>query len=92
MDPGICIKELERIVSSGSAYIGPHGDPLAHAYGMASVLRDIASTDNQRETIATAVAAIVSWFKGRQISSDETPEREHNAIAAIADLKRAYGM
>jgi hypothetical protein len=92
MDPNIGINELERIVRLGSNYRGPHGDPLAHAYGMASMLRDIAVTDSQRESIATAVAKIVSWFKANQISSNETAELEHGALVAIKSLRRAYGI
>jgi hypothetical protein len=91
MDPNICIRELERIVETGSAYIGPHSDPLAHAYGVASVLRDIASTDVQREKIAAAVAEIKSWYKTKQVSSKESVASERKAIAAIVDLKRAFG-
>jgi hypothetical protein len=91
MDPNICIEELERIVETGSAYMGPHSDPLAHAYGVASVLRDIASTDDQREKIAAAVAEIKSWYKAKQVSIEEGVASEGKAMAAITELKRAYG-
>jgi hypothetical protein len=91
MDPNICIAELERIVKMGPAYVGPHGDPLAQAYGVASVLRDLASTENQKEKISMAIAEIVSWYKANQRVESEgaAPERQ-KAVAAIADLRQAY--
>ncbi len=91
MDPNICIAELERIVKMGRTYIGPHGDPLAHAYGVASALRDLASTDDQKEKISMAIAEIVSWYKANQRADSEGAAREgERAIAAIAALRDAY--
>jgi hypothetical protein len=91
MDPNICIAELERIVKMGPAYVGPHGDPLAHAYGVASVLRDLASTDDQKEKVSMAIAEIVSWYKANQRADSEGAAREvQKAIAAIAALRDAY--
>ena len=91
MDPNICIAELERIVEMGSAYVGPHDDPLAQAYGVASVLRDLASTEDQREKISTAIAEIVGWYKTNQSADLEGATRERRkAVAAIAGLREAY--
>jgi len=91
MDPNVCIGELERIVDLGSAYKGPHGDPLAHAYGMASVLRDIASTHEQRENIAAAMIEVKAWYKANQRSREDGAAAKRLVVAAIAKLKRAYG-
>jgi len=91
MDPNICIGELERIVEMGSAYKGPHGDPLAHAYGVASVLRDIASTDEQRQNIAATVIEVKDWYKANQRSGEDGAAAKRPVAAAIAKLKRAYG-
>jgi len=91
MDPNVCIGELERIVQMDSSYVGPHGDPLAHAYGMASVLRDLASTDIQREKIAAAVAEIKSWYKSKHAGAENVSAARRDAFAAIANLKQAYG-
>lgn len=93
MDASICIKEIEGIVDKGAAYVGPHSDPLAHVYGTASVLRDIASTDNQRENIATVVAEFKMWFKQSRLDTGADVERERQSVMrAIANLKRAYGV
>ena len=91
MDANICIREIERIVKAGPAYVGPHSEPLAHVYGMASMLRDIASTDNQRDDIATVVSEFKNWFKQtcgnthKGVAGESEP-----VIAAIASLKRAF--
>jgi hypothetical protein len=90
MDPNICIGELQRIAEMGGAYKGPHGDPMAHAYGVASVLRDIASTDEQRENIAAAMIEVKGWFKANQISSEEGAAAKRRVDAALDKLKRAY--
>jgi hypothetical protein len=91
MDPNVCIGELERIVQMGGAYRGPHGDPLAHAYGVAAVLQDIASTDEQREDIVAAMIAVKGWFIANQKSSEEGAAAKRQVGAALAKLKRAYG-
>jgi|SRR5580658_8991647 hypothetical protein len=91
MDPNIYIGELERIVEMGAAYKGPHGDSLAHAYGVASVLRDIASTDEQREDIAAAVVQLKGWFKANQVSGEDGAAAKRQAVAALIKLKRAFG-
>jgi hypothetical protein len=91
MDPNIYIAELERIVTMGSAYVGPHGDPLAHAYGTASVLRDLASTEDQKEKISLAITEIVSWYKANQRAGSEGAARERQkAVDAIDGLRQAY--
>jgi hypothetical protein len=90
MDPNICIGELERMVEMGGAYKGPHGDPLAHAYGVASVLRDIASTDEQREDIVATVIEVKAWFKASQKSSEMGTAAKLKVAAALAKLKRAF--
>ena len=91
MDPGIWINELQTIVARDSAYVGPHGDPLAHVYGVASQLRDIASSDRQREAIAIAVAEFKRWFKEKPSATAEVKERERrDLMAAIAGLRREY--
>jgi hypothetical protein len=93
MDANTCINELQSILDKGSAYIGPHSDPLAHVYGMASALRDIASNDSQKEKIAIAVSEFKIWFKGKRAASAEEGQRDHhNVTAAVANLKRAYGV
>lgn len=92
MDASIWINELQTIVARDSAYVGPHGDPLAHVYGVASQLRDIASTDPQREAIAIAIAEFKRWFKEKPGATAEMRERERrNVVAAIAGLRREYG-
>jgi hypothetical protein len=92
MDASIWINELQTIVARDAAYVGPHGDPLAHVYGVASQLRDIAATDRQREAIAIAVAEFKRWFKGKSSAVTETRERERrDVMAALAGLKREYG-
>jgi hypothetical protein len=91
MDPNIYIAELERIVKMGSAYVGPHGDPLAQAYGTASVLRDLASTEDQKERISLAVTEIVGWYKVNQRAGSEGAARERQkAVDAIDGLRQAY--
>ena len=91
MDAGIWINELQTIVARDLAYVGPHGDPLAHVYGVASQLRDIASTDRQREAIAIAVAEFKRWFKEKPSATAEVKEREgRELMAAIAGLRREY--
>jgi hypothetical protein len=91
MDPNICIAELERIVKLGPAYVGPHDDPLAQAYGVASVLRDLASTENQKEKISMAIAEIVNWYRANQrVDSGGAARERQKAVAAIADLRQAY--
>ena len=91
MDAGIWINELQTIVARDSAYVGPHGDPLAHVYGVASQLRDIASTDRQREAIAIAVAEFKRWFKEKPSATAEVKEFERrDLMAAIAGLRREY--
>ncbi len=92
MDSSIWINELQSIVTRDSAYVGPHVDPLAHVYGVASHLRDMASSDRQREAIAVAVAEFKRWFKEKPSAADEVRERErHDVMAAIARLRREYG-
>lgn len=92
MDASIWINELQTIVARDSAYVGPHGDPLAHVYGVASQLRDIASTGSQREAIAIAIAEFKRWFKEKPGATAEMRERERrNVMAAIAGLRREYG-
>jgi hypothetical protein len=92
MDASIWINELQTIVARDSAYVGPHGDPLAHVYGVAAQLRDIASTDRQREAVAIAVAEFKRWFKQRFSATAEMRERERrDVMAAIAGLRREYG-
>jgi hypothetical protein len=92
MDASIWINELQTIVVRDAAYVGPHADPLAHVYGVASQLRDIASTDRQREAIAIAVAEFKRWFKGKPGATAERKEREHrDVMAALAGLRREYG-
>ncbi len=91
MDANIWINELQTIVARDSAYVGPHGDPLAHVYGVASQLRDIASTDPQREAIALALTEFKRWFKGKPGATAEVRERERrDVMAAIAGLRREY--
>jgi hypothetical protein len=91
MDAGIWINELQTIVARDSAYVGPHGDPLAHVYGVASQLRDIASTDRQREAIAIAVAEFKRWFKEKPSATAEVIARERrDLMVAIAGLRREY--
>lgn len=92
MDASIWINELQTIVARDSAYVGPHGDPLAHVYGVASLLRDIASTDRQRQAIAIAIGEFKRWFKEKSSATAEVRERErHDVMAAIAGLRREYG-
>jgi hypothetical protein len=91
MDANICIREIERIVEAGPRYVGPHSEPLAHVYGMASVLRDQASTDIQRDDIAAVVAEFKSWFKQTSGNTHQGVEGESERVmAAIANLKRAF--
>ena len=91
MDANICIREIERIVDQGPTYVGPHTDPLAHVYGMASFLREMASTDDQKEKIAVAIAEFKQWFKQtREKPAKDTGRARDNVMASIADLKRAY--
>jgi hypothetical protein len=91
MDPNISIAELERIVNMGPAYVGPHGDPLAHAYGVASVLRDLASSEDQKEKISAAIAEMVNWYKATQRADSAGAARERQkALSAIEDLRLAY--
>jgi hypothetical protein len=91
MDATICIREIERIVESGPNYVGPHGDPLAHVYGMAAFLRDMASTDEQREMIAAAISEFKWWFKQtRARSSEDVARARDNVMVAIANLRRAF--
>jgi len=91
VDANICIREIERIVEKGAAYVGPHTDPLAHVYGMASFLREMASTDDQKEKIAAAIAEFKEWFKQtRAKPAEDSARTRDNVMAAIADLKRAY--
>jgi hypothetical protein len=91
VDANICIREIERIVDQGPTYVGPHTDPLAHVYGMASFLREMASTDDQKEKIAVAIAEFKEWFKQTRVKPAEASARtRENAMAALADLKRAY--
>jgi hypothetical protein len=92
MDASIWINELQTIAAQDSGYVGPHGDPLAHVYGVASQLRDIASTDRQREAIAIAIAEFRRWFKAKPSATAEVRERERRAVlAAIGGLRGEYG-
>jgi hypothetical protein len=93
MDANICIREIERIVDAVPAYVGPHSDPLAHVYGMASVLREMASTHDQRENIAKTVAEFKSWFKQTRVNrSEDIVRARDDVMAAIANLRRAYAL
>ena len=91
MDANIGIREIERIVETGPAYVGPHGDALAHVYGTASALRDIASTEDQRERIARVVAEFKNWFRqtGGNTRAGTGGENEP-VFAEIAKLRRAF--
>ncbi|MDB6083798.1 MAG: hypothetical protein JWN43_1679 [Gammaproteobacteria bacterium] len=91
MDPTICIREIERIVQAGPGYVGPHSEPLAHVYGVASVLRDQASTEIQREDLAAVISEFKVWFKRTDGNThDGDPGASERVLAAIANLKRAF--
>lgn len=91
MDANICINELQAIVDRGAAYQGPHSDPFAHVFGMAAVLRDMASTDDQKDKIAAAISEFRIWFQARRSAPGEELDRaRHNVIEAVAKLKEAY--
>ena len=58
---------------------------------MASMLRDIASTDTQRNGIATVVSEFKNWFKQTRGNTHKGFAGESEPVkAAIACLKRAF--